>query len=183
MQSIFYTCAITVPMEWLREKNETNKNRQEFNFCIFLLSFQISTVPQHHCSCHYNYLSEQGGCTLWALSSRSFVISAPISQWERRLKCHSLLQWILPCTYARMQTHTHLHIHIQRPSSNPNIMSALSAYFCGPAKTKVLTLEEWGGVYIAFCVLYVCVRMYYSRNPTNLWTHLESESVKQLWDC
>lgn len=63
-------------------------------------------------------------------------------------------------TYARTHaaTHTHIctHTHMQRPRSNPNIMSALSAFFYGPAKTKVLTLEEWGGVSIDFCGC-VCV--------------------------
>lgn len=39
-------------------------------------------------------------------------------------------------------THTHARAHGHRPRSNSNIMSALSAFFCGPAKTKVLTMEE-----------------------------------------
>lgn len=52
---------------------------------------------------------------------------------------------------------THLHIHIQGPRSNPNIMSALSAFFLAAAKTKVLTLEKLSGVSVQtdFCV---CVR-------------------------
>lgn len=164
---------------------------------MFLLFFQISTIPQLFLNLCWQLLLSASttapvttticlnrvGAPLWVLSSRSFVISAPISQCERRLKCHSLLQWIWPCTFActhtRLRVAAHTYIctctHIRSPRSNPNIMSALSAFFCGPAKTKVLTLEEWGSVSLDFCA---CVCVIQETWP-DLWTRPESESVKQ----
>lgn len=58
------------PYGEIRTENETNKNRQEANFCVFSLCFQIFTtisnfmlavVQQQRCYCHYIYLSAQGG--------------------------------------------------------------------------------------------------------------------------
>ena len=166
---------------------------------MFLLFFQISTIPQLFLNLCWQLLLSASttapvttticlnrvGAPLWVLSSRSFVISAPISQCERRLKCHSLLHWIWPCTFAcsRIAAHTYICTctHIRSPRSNPNIMSALSAFFCGPAKTKVLTLEEWGGVSIDFCAC-VCACLIQGNWP-DLWTRPESESVKQSRVC
>lgn len=56
---------------------------------------------------------------------------------------------------SHLYTHTHMHAraHGHRPRSNSNILSALSAFFCGPAKTKVLTMEEWDIVVSVFSVL------------------------------
>lgn len=84
-----------------------------------------------------------------SLASYSFIISAPISKWGMP----KMPQWTPMDLSMLALAHTHAFTHIQRPCSNPNIMSALPAFFCGPAKTKVLTMEEWGCVFLRFCIL------------------------------
>ncbi|MEQ2195607.1 hypothetical protein XENOCAPTIV_015573 [Xenoophorus captivus] len=75
---------------------------------------------------------------------------------------------------------THLHIHIQGPRSNPNIMSALSAFFSGPRQNKSSHSGKmkWCECADRFLCMRVCVCTNYARNQTNLRRRSESESVK-----
>ncbi len=56
-------------------------------------------------------------------------------------------------------------------------MSALSAFFGGPAKTKVLTLEEWGGVSIDLCVCVCVCEHILSKKPQPICGHAQRVKV------
>lgn len=117
------------------------------NYLKFLLAIlsTSSTAPVTTSVC----LNRVGAHFQLSLASYSFIISAPISKWEMPKMPQSTPMDLSMLALA----HTHAFTHIQRPCSNPNIMSALPAFFCGPAKTKVLTMEEWGCVFLRFCIL------------------------------
>lgn len=141
---------------------ETNNSVIYARSCFSVLKLFPKSVVNSFCSTSLTSLTTSAcssgvgaHCEL-PLVSNSFVMFAPLSlrerERERRLKGPGRLRQ----TLARSCTAVHAFTHMRRPCSNPNIMSALSAFFGGPAKTRVLTLEEWAGAVTGLSLLGRC---------------------------
>lgn len=133
--------------------------------------------------------------TLCSFCLQHYYFWSNLTVKERRLK----MPQPSPAYFSMhlLTYNTHLHIHIHGPRSNPNIMSALSAFFSGLRQNKSshsgkMKWCKCADRFVCVCVrVVVCVcicthtctpacvrRNYPGRNQTNLWRRSESESVK-----
>lgn len=106
-------------------------------------------------------------CTLWVLSSCSFVISAPVSHLERGLKCSSQFRF----------SHTHMHTSAYRDLAAIQILCLLCLHFSVvPPKQK---FSLWRNkVACAYILPHVCLclRIIQQTQPI-FWARPEK------WEC